>query len=193
MSDRLARWVSVLFDRSVISLPIFLIFGLISAGISGLLWAVLILLIVTGIPLAYLLIGINRGWVSDLDLSNSEERPNFLLVSVGSDLLALGILRLTNGPHLFEMIVLTYLFLAIVIFNTSMFWDISLHMAGLGGFSTALVFVFGTPALLAFLSLPLFAWARLRYRKHTPLQLVAGSAAGIAVTLFVFGTTGKGI
>ena len=193
MSEHLARWVSVLFDRYVISLPVFLIFGLTSAGITGLLWAVLMLIIVTAFPLAYLLIGIKRGWVSDMELSKNEERPNFLLVSVGSDMLALGILRLTNGPHLFEMIVLTSLFLAIVIFNTSIFWEISLHMAKLGGFSTALVFVFGPAALWAFLSLPLVAWARFHRNRLTPLQLFAGAVVGITVTLFVFGTTGKGI
>jgi hypothetical protein len=191
MSDRLARWVSILFDSSILSLPIFLAFGYVSAGTSGLLWAALALLIVTGIPLAYLLIGIQRGWVSDIELSKREERPNFILVSLSSDLLALGILQLANGPHLLGVIILTYLCLATVMFTTSIFWKISMHMAGVGGFSTALVFVFGPPALWMFLSLPLVAWSRLHRRKHTPAQLVAGAVAGIAITLFVFGTAGK--
>ena len=193
MSDRLARWVSILFDSSILSLPIFLAFGYVSAGTSGLLWAALALLIVTGIPLAYLLIGIQRGWVSDIELSKREERPNFILVSLSSDLLALGILQLANGPHLLGVIILTYLCLSTVMFTTSIFWKISMHMAGVGGFSTALVFVFGAPALWMFLSLPLVAWSRLHRRRHTPAQLVAGAVAGIAITLFVFGTAGKAI
>ena len=59
MTDRLARWISILFDSSILSLPIFLAFGYVSPQTPGLLWAVLVLLSVTGIPLAYLLIGIN--------------------------------------------------------------------------------------------------------------------------------------
>ncbi len=191
MADRLARWISILFDSSILSLPVFLAFGYASARTSGLLWAILMLLIVTGIPLAYLLIGIRRGWVSDMELSRREERPRFILVSLSSDVLAWIMLWLGNGPHLLTVIVLTYFCLAIVMFSISSFWKISMHMAGVGGFSTALVFVFGVPALWAFLSLPLVAWARLHRRKHTPAQLAAGAIAGIAIALFVFGTAVK--
>src|SRR3990172_4566591 len=89
VSDRLARWISVFFDSSFLSLPIFLGLGWVSSQASGLLWAVLILLIVTGIPFAYILIGRRRGWVSDLELSRREDRPRFILVSFSSDVLGL--------------------------------------------------------------------------------------------------------
>ena len=191
MPDRLARWISVLFDSSILSLPIFLAFGYASSRTSGLLWAILMLLLVTGLPLTYLLLGIKRGWISDMELSRREERPCFILVSLSSDLLALGILWLAKGPHLLSVLIMTYLCLATVMFSISIFWKISMHMAGVGGFSTALLFVFGAAAGWAFLSLPLVAWARLYRRKHTPAQLAAGAIAGIVIALFVFGTTGK--
>jgi hypothetical protein len=186
MSDRIARWISVLFDSSFLSLPIFLAFGYISGRAPGLVWAILTFAIVTGIPLAYLLVGRRFGWVGDLELSRREERPRFILVSLSSDVLALLVLLLFGGPHLLTVIVLTYFCLAIVMFSISNFWKISMHMAGVGGFSTALVFVFGAPALWAFLSLPLVAWARLHRRKHNPAQLIAGALAGALVTLLVF-------
>ena len=190
MKDRLARWVSILFDSSVLSFPIFLAFGWIDAGRSGLVWALLVLVIVTGIPLAYLLIGIKRGWVSDMELSDRSQRPRFILVSLGSDVLALLLLFFLQGPHLLSLIVLTYFFLAITMLTISSFWKISMHMAGVGGFSTALLFVFGTPAIWAFISLPLVAWARLHRRKHTPAQLVAGALAGALVTILIFAWIG---
>jgi hypothetical protein len=187
VSDRAARWISIFFDSSFLSFPIFLALGYASEHRRGLLWAILMVLVVTGIPLVYLIIGRKRGWVSDLELSRREERPRFILVSLSSDMLALGMLWLGHGPHLLRLIVLTYFCLAIVIFTISSFWKISMHMAGVGGFSTALVFVFGGTALWAVLSLPLVAWARLHRRKHTPAQLVAGAAAGALVTVLVFG------
>jgi hypothetical protein len=190
MADRLARWISILFDSSILSLPIFLALGYVSARTLGLLWAILMLLIVTGIPLAYLLIGRKRGWVSDMELSRREERPRFILVSLSSDVLALVALWLGNGPQLLRLIVLTYFCLAIVMFSISSFWKISMHMAGVGGFSTALVFVFGASALWAFLSLLLVAWARLHRRKHTVPQLIVGALAGALVTTLVFGWLG---
>jgi hypothetical protein len=190
MKDRLARWVSILFDSSVLSIPIFLAFGWIDAGTSGLGWAFLILAIVTGIPLAYLVIGIKRAWVSDMELTNRSERPRFILISLSSDVLALLILFFLHGPHLLTLIVLTYFFLAISMLTISSFWKISMHMAGVGGFSTALLFVFGAPAIWAFISLPLVAWARLQRRKHTPAQLLAGAMAGALVTVLIFGWIG---
>jgi len=190
MARRLARWVSVLFDSSSLSVPIFLGLGWYGARLQGIAWACLALLIVTGIPLAYLLIGIRRGFVSDLELSRREERPRFILVSLSSDVLALAILWLGHGPIILRLIVLTYFCLAIVMLSISNFWKISMHMAGVGGFSTVLLLVFGPAALPAFLSLPLVAWARLQRRKHTPAQLLAGAVAGALIAALVFGWLG---
>jgi hypothetical protein len=190
MADRLARWISIFFDSSFLSLPVFLALGWRSSQTAGLLWAILMLVIVTGIPLSYLLIGRKQGWVSDMELSRREERPRFILVSLSSDVLALAALWLGNGPQLLRLIVLTYFCLAIVMFSISSFWKISMHMAGVGGFSTALVFVFGVPGLWAFLSLGLVAWARLHRCKHDIPQLITGAMAGILVTLLVFGWIG---
>lgn len=187
MVDRLARWISILFDSSVISLPVFFTFGWVTAAVAGLIWAGLILLIITGIPLAYLLLGKKLGWVSDLEMTHRSERPRFILVSLSCDLLALAILYFFHGPVLLQVMVLTYLCLGIAMFTISSFWKISLHMAGVSGFSMALVFVFGAPALVAFFSLPLVAWARWHRRKHTIAQLIAGAFAGALITALVFG------
>jgi hypothetical protein len=100
---------------------------------------------------------------------------------------------LGKGPHLLRLIILTYFCLAIWMFTISSFWKISMHMAGVGGFSTALVFVFGAAALWAFLSLLLVAWARLHRRKHDISQLIAGALAGAFVTVLVFGWLNKWI
>jgi len=186
LADRLARWLSILFDSSLISVPVFLAFGWIGGGLPGMGWATLTLLIVTGIPLAYLWIGRKRGWVGDMEMTRRSDRPRFILVSLGSDAFALLALWAGHGPQLLSVIVLTYLCLAIVMLTISSFWKISMHMAGAGGFSTALLFVFGLPALAAFLSLPLVAWARLHRRKHTPAQLAAGAVAGALITTLVF-------
>ncbi len=186
MDNRLARWISIIFDSSILSVPIFMGIGWIALRAVGLVWAAITLLIVTGIPLAYILIGKRTGWVSDFEISKRSERPRFILVSLGSDMLAIFILSVFNGPHLLQVMVLAYLCLGITMMTISSFWKISLHMADVGGFSTALVFVFGAPALVAFLSLPLVAWARYKRKKHTYSQLVAGALAGIVITMLVF-------
>jgi hypothetical protein len=186
MANQMARWVSILFDSSVLSIPIFLAIGWLDSQTIGLAWAVMILIIVTGIPLAYILIGRRKGWVSDFEISQRGQRPRFILVSLSSDLLATLILSVFHGPHLLRVIVLAYLFLGMTMMTISSFWKVSLHMAGVGGFSTALVILFGAPAWVAFLSLPLVAWARYQRKKHSLPQLAAGAIAGITITALVF-------
>lgn len=191
MADRLARWISILFDSSILSLPVFFAFGWFSAGAAGLVWAGLTLLVVTGIPLAYILLGKRLGWVSDFEMTQRAERPRFILVSLSSDLLALALLIFFHGPPLLRVMVLTYLCLGVTMFTISSFWKISLHMAGVSGFATALLFVVGAPAWIAFLCLPLVAWARWHRRKHTIPQLIAGALAGAVITALVFGWIGS--
>ncbi len=54
------------------------------------------LVIVTGIPVAYLVIGLKRGWGSDMEMTQRSERPRFILISLGSGVLALLILRILH-------------------------------------------------------------------------------------------------
>jgi hypothetical protein len=91
-------------------------------------------------------------------MSQRTERPRFSLVGLSSDVLRLIWLSALNGPHLLRVMALTYLCLGATMFTISSFWKINLRIVGVGGFSLGLVFVFGAPALVAFLSLPLVAW-----------------------------------
>lgn len=188
----LARWVSVFFDSSVLSFFIFPAIGWRADEWRGVGWAFIALLILTGLPLAYILIGLRKGWVSDMELSHRDERPRFILVSVSSDLLALAVLYFGGAPHLVWLLALIYACLGVTMFTISNFWKISLHMVGVSGFATLLVAVFGPGAWWTFLSLPLVAWARLYRKKHTPAQLLAGALGGLLITALVLRLGGAG-
>ena len=188
--SKLARWISILFDSSVLSLFVFPAIGWYAAGWAGVAWAFVALLILTGIPLAYILIGIRRGWVSDLELSNREQRPRFILVSISSDLLGLLILWVGGAPHQIWVLALIYASLGLTMFTISNYWKISLHMVSVSGFSVLLIAIFGPGAWWTLLSLPLVAWARLQRRKHDVWQLLAGAAGGALITAAVLWAVG---
>ncbi len=188
MRDRLARWISIFFDSSVLSLFIFPVVGWKAAGWEGVLWAWLTLLMLTGLPLIYVWVGIRRGWVSDWELSRRSDRPRFILVSLSSDLLALVVLKLLGAPRLIWLLPLVYASLGITMFTISNFWKISLHMVGVSGFATLLSYVFGPSAWWTFVFLPIVAWARWHRRKHTIPQLIAGAIAGALITGLVMST-----
>ena len=182
---RMARWISILFDSSVLSLFVFPIVGWRAGGIYGVLWAFVALFILTGFPLAYIWVGIRRGWVGDWELSRRSDRPRFILVSLSSDLFALLVLGVGGAPRLVWVLALIYACLGLTMFTISNFWKISLHMVGVSGFATLLTYVFGPAAAWTFLSLPVVAWARLYRKKHTPAQLVAGALGGALITTLV--------
>lgn len=58
------------------------------------------------------------------------------------------------------------------------FYKISIHAAGVGGATCALLFSVGGAAWPFLLSWPAIAWARLYLRAHTPMQLGTGGALG---------------
>lgn len=186
-ASALARWVSVFFDSSMLSVWVFPLIGWQAGGWRGVGWAVLAFLILTGLPMLYVLVGIRKDWVSDLELSRREDRPRFILVSVSSDILALVLLRWGGAPRLVWALALVYAALGVTMFTISNFWKISLHMVSVSGFATLLVYAFGRWAAVMYLALPLVAWARLYRKKHTPAQLVAGALAGLGITWAVLG------
>ncbi len=180
--DSFARWVSIFFDSSVLSLWIFPWIGWRAGGWSGVFWAVVALLMLTGLPLAYILVGLRRGWVSDMELTRREERPRFIFVSLASDILALGVLWWGGAPRMVWALAAVYAALGITMFTISNFWKISLHMVSVSGFATLLAFAIGPQASWTFVWLPVVAWARWHRKKHTPAQLVAGAVLGVAIT-----------
>ena len=186
-ASALARWVSVFFDSSMLSVWVFPLIGWKAGGWRGVGWAVLAFLILTGLPMLYVLVGIRKGWVSDLELSRREDRPRFILVSVSSDILALVLLIWGGAPRLVWALALVYAALGVTMFTISNFWKISLHMVSVSGFATLLVYAFGRGAAVMYLALPLVAWARLYRKKHTLAQLAAGALAGLGITWAVLG------
>ncbi len=136
----------------------------------------------TGLPLAYILVGLRRGWVSDMELTRREERPRFIFVSLASDILALGVLWWGGAPRMVWALAAVYAALGITMFTISNFWKISLHMVSVSGFATLLAFTLGPQASWTFVWLPVVAWARWHRKKHTPAQLVAGAVLGVAIT-----------
>lgn len=60
-------------------------------------------------------------------------------------------------------------------------WKISLHCAGAAGMATLLTGVLGMRGVLAFTSVAMVAWSRIRLGRHTIPQALAGSALGALI------------
>lgn len=154
------------------------------------------------VPLFYILGLVRRGRAESLEVRQRDRRLGPFLVSLVSYAIGATLLGLTvDGPA--RPLILA--FAAIYPVNTvalmliNLHWKISLHMAGLAAFVGVLLFAaltvwrdlpadieaaltLATVAPLVLL-LPLLMWARVRVGAHTPGQVIAGAAFGLAVPL----------
>lgn len=158
-------------------MPILLILLIFKTGLSldqiKILLPLLIFLLVV-IPFTYLFIALRLDWVSKWDLPKKEERrPILILLFVCAVTALLFIKNFGNG-----LILDLYILLMIIGFITSLvtfFWKISIHMV-LDTTGVLLInFLFGWVFWPLFLLIPVVAWARLKLKRHTPAQLLAGT------------------
>jgi membrane-associated phospholipid phosphatase len=128
-----------------------------------------------------------RGLVTDLDVQLREQRmrPMVFMLACGG----LAWLALTLGAAPAQMAFLAgvlWLQMA-VIFGITLRWKISVHCATAAGVATLVWALLGTPLPLL-VGVPVIAWSRVRLRRHTLAQTVAGSLLGFglfAIAIFL--------
>jgi len=187
IKDRLAYWLSVLFDSSILAVPVFLGVAWAATGslLAALGWSSLALLFADGVPLAYLTLGRRLGWVSGFDMPRRQERAPFITVNLIGNGLGYLLLRALGAPDALAALLLVYVGMGATMLTISTFWKISLHAGGVGGFAAVLTWLFGPAWALTFLAVPLVGWARVYRRRHSWAQVVAGGIVGAVVTAAV--------
>ena len=187
MKDKLAAWLSILLDSSVLAVPRFVgaAWSEVGAFLPTLGWAALALLFADGVPLTYIALGRRFGWVSGFDLPRREERAPFIAINLIGNGLGFLLLRALNAPASLSALLLVYVALGITMMTISLFWKISLHAGGVGGFAAFLTWMFGPVWALTFLAIPLVGWARVYRKRHNWAQVVSGGIVGVSVTLII--------
>ena len=126
-----------------------------------------------------------RKKVVDLYVSKKETRTPFFLMAIALYSVAAIIFFVTNTGIMF-LLALSYTFVTIILMLVNRFWKVSVHSAGVAGPVFALIFVFGVMFLPLSLLIVLVSWSRIKLKKHTFMQTLAGSLIPIAVGLVVY-------
>jgi membrane-associated phospholipid phosphatase len=148
-------------------------------------FAALHTLLMVLVPVAYLLLQIRRGRVSDLEIFRREERWRPYLATIAGAWLAWSAIRFGGGPARLSGVAGVLALEAALVFAVTLGWKISLHCATAAAAGALVWKLVGTPLPLLVGS-PLMIWSRLLLRRHTPAQTIAGSIAGILVVLVFF-------
>ena len=183
---RLAESVSAATRLPLIAAPLFVLVGVVTDGWGGLLWALLCLVLTSGLSLLYLLYLMRSGKVRDPGRIRQRERTRPLRVVAGLHAGAWILLTLLGAPTLLRAIVLSYALATVALALLTPISKISLHAAGVAGAGVCLAWIFGAWGMLVFIVLPVVWWARLALRRHTLVELMLGTLVGGGFTGLAF-------
>jgi len=184
---RIARYVSYILAPATISLPFILLVAFYQAQdqLSALIYACITLFFLSVGPLLYIIIGVRLGKLSDIDVSRRTQRVGPFIFGIVSVMIGWLVLTLTNGPRNLQTVMIITVFSGIIMMVITFWWKISMHASSLGGVATMLTALYGAVMLPLFVLLVLVSWSRVVLRRHTVPQVIAGSLAGIVLSLVI--------
>ncbi len=151
-------------------------------GKSAWFFFLLSVLFVTLFPMLLVIWLVRRGKVSDPDLPDRRERFIPYLAICGLYGVLFLLLSFFSAPLPLLAVTLCYLGVTLAGAFISLFWKISLHLAGVAGPVTAMVMLVHPWWSVLYLFLMPLGWARWYLRKHTLSQIIAGGLLSMGIT-----------
>jgi membrane-associated phospholipid phosphatase len=153
----------------------------------ALLWALVYTALVCVLPAVYIGQAVYRGKITDIHIQQREQRIRPFLVSMMGTGLAWFVLFLLGAPALMPMFALFSLFQIALMLAITFYWQISMHAMSITGAVVVTGALYGPAAALILSPLiPVVGTARIKLRRHTLLQVVAGGCVGGGLTLLMF-------
>jgi membrane-associated phospholipid phosphatase len=158
-----------------------------TAGYSkALAWTFISILLLIGPASLYVLFGYLTGHVTDINLSERDERLRPLALALTGAVIGTIFLFKKEAPTPIILVGVTLICELTVVILITLFWKISLHSLTLSSVITLfLLFFTGYAAFLYLLLIPV-AWARIWRKRHTLNQTLMGAAAGAIIAFAVF-------
>lgn len=181
---KIAKYISIILGANL-WLPVILLLLLFKTGLNSLQITILLPIFFVFqflIPVTCVLLALKLKKISALDLPKRQERYPFLALYLLLLIISLILSYILGNSILFELILILVVLLVILSVIT-LFWKISLH-ASLNTIGIILInFFFNGQLLFLFLIIPIVAWARYKLKRHTILQLTAGTLVSMTVVL----------
>ena len=177
-----AKFISMVAHPPVISIPTFIILNYFLAGPDQFIVPTIISIVFGAlIPISTSLILIKK-MHTDLDITDRTKRTVPLIFAICSYLLGFLILLWYGAPDIVSVLMLIYGTNTMIILIINFYWKISIHAMGIAGPTAAFIFTFGPVGIIVGLIIPLVMWSRLKLKKHTLAQVIAGSLLGLLST-----------
>ncbi len=176
-----AHFISNVFSQPVLGAAGILITARSLGSLYAWAWSIFFAVTAVGIPVLYIVWQLHRGTISDFHLRIREERFKPMLVLVGSLVTAIGVMINGNAPGALILTAIWGTSLSVFLLVITLFWKISGHSTAATSFAVFIYALHGAILAPIFFLIPLVGWARLRIRRHTKAQVLAGTLTGIVL------------
>ncbi len=183
--EHIAYWISQLGSPPMMVLVALVCIALTASTARAWLWNGTYLLAV-GVPMIYLFRLLRQNKITDINVHLREQRARPLLVTIASLAFLVPVLVLGHAPQPMIVLAIASLIQAILIFLITLRWKISMHSATSAGMTVLILNIAGPAAAPVALSIPLIVWSRVKLRRHTLMQTIAGALLGGGVFLIAF-------
>ncbi len=187
MNLPIARFLSFIFNPLlvIVIVPFFLIYkttGDIFAAFNWTIYTVIYLVIIATV----ILLGVRKGIFTDYDVSKREQRPLLFLVCIALAVFYLIGLFLFDAPSI--LFIVTFgLIIAILLASVINNWiKASMHVAALAALFVAVGLVYGGYYYLLLIIIPIMAYIRVRAKRHTIPETIAGAFFGSFLSLLMY-------
>ncbi|NPV56615.1 MAG: phosphatase PAP2 family protein [Anaerolineae bacterium] len=178
---RVAKIISNVANPALLASCMVLLAAAFVRGTAAWTWAWIGIITNILVPVAFILWMLKRGNISDFDIYYREQRKLPYLVTLSCSMVTVTAMLIGGAPMIFVIIIAASLTQMMIMFLINRRWKISAHAAGMASFSMFLFHSLGVTALPALFGIPLMIWSRVRLKRHTLFQTLAGSALGIIV------------
>jgi len=137
----------------------------------------------------FVLLGVKKKFFSDVDVSERRQRPLLYFFGAVLGLLYLYGLILLNAPKILFVTIYGILFGIVIGSIVNMRVKASVHVAAASALLTALCVVYNGYYFLFLLFIPLICWSRVKIRKHTLAEVIAGGILGSLLSLIMYMAT----
>ncbi len=137
------------------------------------------LFIAVVLPTLYVFWLVKKKLVSDFHIPIRRQRIRPMIFMLISGVVSIIALTLLHPPRFIIYLGVAACLQLVVIFVITLRWKISGHAAAVSTFSALCWLLFGSLAGFVFILIPIVIWARLRLKRHTPMQTLAGTVLGL--------------
>lgn len=178
-SEKIARWVSDYFSPPVMAAATLLMVAIFTG--TSVIWGSISVFILVGIglPTLYVFWLVKKKMVSDFHIPIRSQRIRPMIFMLVTTVISLFLLIGLHTPRFLMVLSLAAFGQLIIIFVITLKWKISGHAAAVSTFSALCWLFYGSLAGFVFILIPIVIWARLRLKRHTPLQTLAGTVLGL--------------